>query len=362
MAIASSNTDFLHRIHLEGGVSLYSQRGDDLEFVFGTEGVELHGLTAPPSASIWEIALRMGLRIVGVDTFQTVEQRQGIDPPTWQALDARTGLHARTQTVSDAWSFIAHAGFRQKKARLFDLASRLSHQLRTCELRLRDLSAAYNRQRLAAIAKGRVKDNFSFQDLHTSKCYDCFQSFLTDACVLRDQLAEFYAWTWAAPHAETGQGAPTTLNGVLKALRTSPRDDVFGRRLSESAEEGGWLNVLGAYRNLAVHLAPLTMASGSRLVASCRLRPAAQGQLWLTIALPLPEDPLSLSRFRASGAYFAAAHGLAQRTLEIGSGDAKDALNYAIDTLIQLTDLANDVMALTDLPREVPTFRMKAES
>src|SRR5438105_3706009 len=90
---------------------------------------------------------------------------------------------------TEIWRQIAHAAFKAKRGRLWDSASRIAHQLRVCGWRLRQVSEAY-RDQLWARSDGKFAAGQHFQDQFTWLVYLAIQSFLLDACILRDYIAE----------------------------------------------------------------------------------------------------------------------------------------------------------------------------
>lgn len=238
------------------------------------------------------------LRIIGCDFFTSQEEAKSLQPPQWRTYcEAQETWNCTEQ--GDTWSFISNSAFELKNGVLWDSASRISHQIRACEWRLRQLSESYADQLRSSLE--RARDNESrFKDGYTSLCYLSFQSFLVDACILRDYLSEFY---WEAIEKSKDSKKVTTLSGLLKHWKAHPPTDSAGKEIAASAKKGQWLFEIGAYRDLVVHTAPLAQAGKSLFAVVCH-NELSHGKVLPGIKLPLPDSPTELINERVSGRYF----------------------------------------------------------
>lgn len=138
----------------------------------------------------------------------------------------------------------------------------------------------------------------------SSASWRSIQVFLVDACVLRDYLAEFYAaYACGQPHIATSN--ITSMKGLLKqkVLDKIPPGNSLADNIRAATATGGWLHQLGAYRNLVVHCVPLARSDASLYALSTELKNPGAGGI-PAISFPLPQDPVAISRSRASGAHF----------------------------------------------------------
>ncbi|MBP5089951.1 hypothetical protein HUS91_31240, partial [Pseudomonas chlororaphis] len=194
---------------------------------------------------------------------------------------------------------------------------------------------------------------------YTSLCYLALQSFLVDACVLRDYLSEFYYET-IIKIADPDASKITTLNGLLKRWKQQPPTDPAGKELRASAQSGQWLFELGAYRDLVVHVAPLSNA-GRTLFAVTRTIEMPHGELLPAINLPLPGNPADLTKERVTGRYFQDPDlGFARlKNIIENTANSRDSLEYAHLCMQQLGAIASSISKISPIPPEVPLITQK---
>lgn len=297
----------------------------------------------------------LGFKVVGCDFYTSSFEVEGINPPQWRTKCAGSELWLCTEQ-GDVWSFIAHSAFREKKAELCDVSSRISHQLRACEWRLRQLSESYNNQLVSRLKDEKFEEGGRFSNGYTVLCYLAVQSYLVEACILRDYLAEFY-WLVMSAEENIEKNKITTLGGLYKFWSKKPPMDSAGMEMKACATKGNWLYELGAYRDLVVHSAPLAHADRT-LFAVCQNLALPQGKRFPLIKLPLPNNPSGIAGERSSGAYYQdpelnfARFSNALENFE----SAKDALGYAHLTMQLLGALAKSVSKLSPVTPEIPTF------
>lgn len=197
------------------------------------------------------------------------------------------------------------------------------------------------------------KANDRFLDGHTSLCYLALQSFLIDACTLRDYLSEFYS---EAMIRRGNPSAPkiTALVGLLKVWRSQPPEDNAGKELRASSLSGNWLYELGAYRDLVVHVAPLANAAKTLLAFTKTIE--FQGELLPAIQLPIPLKPAEVKNSRTTGQYFDDPDLNFARGLNFieDMESSRDALEYAHIAMQQLGALCSSIAGISPFAPQVP--------
>ncbi|WP_125925125.1 hypothetical protein [Pseudomonas sp. p106] len=298
----------------------------------------------------------LGFEILGCDFFQTEEQAKGFVPPEWRSINPSASPTWLCADQGHNWSFIANSAFLQKSGIFCDIASRISHQIRACEWRLRQLSEAYHDQLNGRLLSKSFKPNERFLDGHTSLCYLALQSFLVDACTLRDYLSEFYSEALIRM-ADPAIPRISSLSGLLKVWRSNPPQDKAGKELRASALPGNWLYELGAYRDLVVHVAPLANASKTLLVFTKTIE--LGGEQIPAIQLPIPLKPAQVTKSRTTGEYFDDPElNFARNLNHIETmDDSRDALEYAHITMQQLGASCNSIASVSPFAPETPIIK-----
>lgn len=344
----------LRIIHLPGGLRLVNRIGPDVVLDAGAGAGEQVVFRLGAFHSLYADAAWLGLLPVGFESVETRDQQDGHDPTSFHVLDLARRPPWNCRTQGDQWQFVSHAAQLAGERVLQDIASRISHELRGCDELLFALSANYGAELRSALRDGKTA-NTRFTSGHTARIHQAFETFLTRAAVLRDHLAEFYAWTWTGPGNPTAPAAFAAIKGVLDELRKQPRTDAFAAELVRNTAKGGWLQVFGAYRNLVIHGASISRADGTlaAVVVQTRLQ---NGMTPLRIKVPLPDDPGGISARRTSGEYHkdpartpgALSHAVAN------VDTARDMLDYAADCLRKLTGLAETALALSPVKPVMP--------
>lgn len=315
---------------------------DQLELEPAASNGQIACLFSPNYPQSYELLRKYGLQTLGVDFYLDVAQADGRRLPSWRSYHHIGSTSWPCAEQAETWSFIAHGAFQEKNGLLWDVASRIRHQLRVCDWRLRQISECYRDQLRATLGNGEFVEGRRFSNGFTWLGYLAIQSFLVDACVLRDYFAEYRALILlqAGQHKFTSK---VTRMGSLKKQYLNRANLTFSadQALADATEAGGWLRLLGSYRNLVVHFAPLASA-GSSLYAICvALR--FQGDMALpSIKLPIPPDPEKISESRASGTYWDDSELNYARFLNALANpvEALDGLQYAHSVLGHLATLA----------------------
>ena len=176
---------------------------------------------------------------------------------------------------------------------------------------------------------------------------------MTDACVLRDYLAEF-----AAAFVYRLEEPPriTTLSGLLRQLKHAKPEPVLTAKLNQASGPQGWLFELSSYRNLVTHSAPLALAQ-RRLWVCCESHELPDGGHLPMVRFPLPPEPGAIIRARSKPDYnyFKMLSEQFAGPAEINP-DIKDALRYAHEVMGELALLALDLAAYSPVPPQMPTL------
>ena len=209
----------------------------------------------------------LGLFIIGVDFYTSKSEVAGRFPPEWRAYFPAGVSSWIPEDEAQRWSQTGLAAFERKDGRVWDISIRVSHQMRVCAWRLRQISEAYSQQLQALTLDGAFEPGQRFEDGFTWLGYLAIQAFLVDACVLRDYLMELCSSTiYQQPSHRI-----TSMGGLLKSkiLNAAGLDDLLASTLRTAANAGGWLHQLGQYRDLTVHSAPLASARERLFAVKC---------------------------------------------------------------------------------------------
>lgn len=295
---------------------------------------------------------------IGFEFMSNSLEAKGLVPKNWRTYHPwGKGNIWPCDDQSDLWSQIGYAASKEGNAELWDVARRLSHQLRVCAWRLYQLSDAYHSQLEVRIAGKDLKPGLRFEDGFTWLGYLAIQSFLVDACILRDYLAEFFvAYVCPAEHRPADHIA--TMAGAKKHVlnKVASADPLFAE-LSTATAKGGWLFILGAYRDLCVHCVPLAR-SDSKLYAIGTPFNVRGVESLTGISLPLPQDPSSIASARASPKR---AERLAEELKLLtsatrGEVSTMDALIYCYSALDQLTRLSTKLQPHSPTAPQIPVI------
>jgi hypothetical protein len=327
--------------HLTGGLRATNWFSADVDFEPNTldgKFLRLHSKTFGGTFAELE---SMGLSIIGVDFYTSTLEVEGRLPPQWRSHHSPTKGWPCDEAAIE-WRQIAHAAFSKKQGRLWDNASRIAHQLRACQWRVREVSEAY-KNLLVTREWNKFKVGNRFKNGFSSLAQLTMQSFLIDACILRDYLAEFAAYFIYL--SDTGEPIKklTTLGSLKKfILKRELRKDPLTLYLTGAGEDGGWLKELGDYRDLIMHSAPLAHGDSISFVVEEAFLLPDNRQLPL-IVCPIPELPQEIFADRTSGKAFDEFHDRFDRFTKAGRGEspAKDGLSYVHSALGELCELSN---------------------
>jgi hypothetical protein len=340
----------VREVHISGGIRALSY-DRSCNFLYpGNMTGEKIAIEIQKYSSLFSDIRRLGLEVVGCDFFTGAPSEA---PPEWRSKSSSSSGWLTWEQCRD-WSFIANGAFRGGDSKLYDIATRISHQLRSCEWRVRQLSESYMDQLNAKLKSGNFKSDQRFLDGFTEICYLAAQTFLVDACTLRDYLIEFY---W---HVKPTSAANiTSIGSLLKHWKKSPPLDSHGLKIQEISSEGGWLDLLGSYRNLIIHAAPLATAGATLYAVTGVVQLSSSGYLPF-VKLPLPSDPGKLKDDRNSGKHFDDPELRRARFYNIiesaEAASALDSLSYANSCLEKLSIWAASLAELSPVEAEMPVI------
>lgn len=332
-------------VHVQGGVRVHSLPGMDAEI----EPRALNGRIAQFKVANYyhlfqSIAELLNWKIIGVDFISNALEAEGRVPPNWRTFISSVSSEWLVDDTIQTWRNISHGAHAKPDGRLWDLASRIAYQLRVSSWRLRQLSDSYADSLNASVLDGNFKTGARFEDRFTQLGYYATQAFMTDACVLRDTLAEFAGgYVYRAPGDST-RNAIKSMNALKKqVLKKLDSPDPMAAQLLVETNEGGWLHDLGCYRDLITHGAPLAKAEKNLLAVKGTV-PLEGSQGIPTISLPLPHAPAAILRARSNGTLF---QDFGEQMRRFSGRDnaaaTRDALEYAHSVLVSLGGLARDL-------------------
>ncbi len=345
-------------VHLIGGCRAINDHDSIVRFFPKTmEGKEWQFEISAYSA-IYRNLESLGFFIVGVDFYSHILEVEGSVPPNWRSY-YRTGKTSwATEEASQKWRNIGHAGFKKKDGMLWDTASRIGHQLRVCDWRLREISEAYSNQLAARLKQNDFKIGTRYEDGFTRLTYLSLQSFLVDACILRDYLAEFAAEYIYKPIIDLKNQRITTMGAVKqKILKKIPDPDNLTKELQMATDDKGWLTLLGNYRDLVMHSAPLTQAKAKLFSVCDHLRVADDAHMPI-LRCPIPESPARILSARSTGEHFSNFENQFNSFAKAAAGDvsAVDGIEYASAVLGRLASLAEEIGRRSPVAPEIMVF------
>jgi hypothetical protein len=340
--------------HIPGGIRAQNWCTPKVDLQPDTLDGKIAQLTSKAFGGTFDELESIGLFVIGVDFYSHAFEVEGRTPPQWRSHHSPVrGWPCNTAFTK--WRQIAHASYKREKGHLWDLASRIAHQLRVCEWRVRQVSEAYKEQ-LHARCQSEFKAGLRFRDGFTWLAYLSIQSFLIDACILRDYFSEFAAYFIYVTECGEPKAKVTTLAGLKKrVLNGKDQSDALGVYLNEAIDERGWLKELGAYRDLVMHSAPLAQAE-AKLFAVQDVFLLPQGRQLPCIVCPLPEVPQDISTARARGSAFANFKDQFESFAKASRGESpsKDGLRYVHSVLGRLCELSEIVSGQSPVePEEI---------
>lgn len=293
--------------------------------------------------SIYRTLETFGLHIVGADFYSHAFEIRGIVLPNWRPHHRKAQAVWTCTETAQTWRNIAYAAFQKRNGKLWDVSSRIAYHLRACNWRLREISESYNNQLNARINAENFEPGQLFEDGYTPLVYLALQTFLIDACILRDYLAEFAASVFSRRFGLNTQKV-TTMAGLKKHVLDKITDsDALLENLRRNTDEGGWIQMLGSYRDLVVHSAPLAQAE-SKLYAVCEAVEISGGKSLPVITCPLPDRPNEIRASRAREEHLEDFETQFYSFVQASKGEIpkRDGMQYAHQVLGFLSELASE--------------------
>jgi hypothetical protein len=345
-------------VHLTGGCRAINDHDPIVHFLPNTiEGIEWQ-FAVSAYGEIYRNLESLGFQIVGVDFYSHVLEVEGSVPPNWRSYCRAGHTSWPTEEAAQKWRNIGNAGFKRKDGMLWDTASRIGHQLRVCDWRLRGVSEAYSNQLLAKLKQKDFKIGTRYEDGFTWLTYLSFQSFLVDACILRDYLSEFAAEYIYKPMIDLKNQRITAMGALKKKVLNKISDpDTLTRELQIAAGDNGWLTLLGNYRDLVVHSAPLAQAK-VKLFSLCDQLSIADDAHIPILRCPIPEGPAKILSARSTGDHFSDFSNQLNSFAKAATGDIPvvDAIEYASTVLGKLASLAEQIAGRSPVAPEMMVF------
>ena len=351
----------LSEVHLSGGLRASNHSADTIvlhpPMLDGTVvaiSAKNGGIVPPLKA--------LGFRVIGIDFFESEWELKGFVPPFWRPYHKRASTNCICFDAFTTWSRIGYGAFRRQEGRLWDIAGRIAHRIDSCSARLRRVSMAYHDQLVGISGRKDFKDGQRFADGYTSITYSEIESFLVDACTLRDNLAEFISGYFYAQRYPEVSGI-TTMASLLRTKVLNKDVDPISEHIRVATDRTGWLAELGHYRDLVVHSAPL-MVARQRLMAVCASYRLSEAQNVPTVRYPLPEKPAEISAGRAlskKGNFFDDFSKQLEAFIGATAGNAPtvDALEYLHEAFGKLLELAISLSVLSPVSPETPSYGLE---
>ncbi|HNP96609.1 MAG TPA: hypothetical protein PKJ63_13305, partial [Cyclobacteriaceae bacterium] len=291
-------------VHLVGGCRAINNQGQVVQFDPHTLEGKQAQFQINQYGAIFQSLESLGFGVIGVDFYSHVLEAKGSVLPDWRSYHRTSHTSWPTEEVAQKWRNIGHAAFKQKNGKLWDIASRIGYQLRVCDWRLREISEAYRNQLFARIQLNSFKVGHQIEDGFSWLSYLSIQSFLVDACILRDYLSEFMSDFIYSGTVELVNLRITAMGAFKrKVLNKITQTDGFTQELMHATSNGGWLTLLGNYRNMVVHSAPLAQAE-RKLFSVCNELKIIGGGSIPIIVCPIPENPAEILNSRSTGSHF----------------------------------------------------------
>ncbi|WP_139306129.1 hypothetical protein [Methylomonas sp. LWB] len=327
-------------VHLKGGLRCVNEASPKCE-LYPTSQNQSFIFNTPQYKQLYRSIESLNQEIIGIEFIDNSYQAKGADVPEWRAYNKSCSDRWKNEKAATLWGDIGNSAYTIKDGRLWDLSNRISHQLRVCGWRVKELSDTYHDQLVAVLERENYAKEVKFTDSFTWLCYLSIQTFLVDACILRDYLAEFIAAHIVDYY--THNQHITSMSALLKSIKKVSIEDMLISELLSITSENGWLKALGEYRDLVVHSAPIARAE-KILFANYRLIEFCNKKIPI-IECPIPQNPSRAFKARHNRSLFEDFDELI-RTLAGLTGESNisvDGLNYCHSMLGSLSSFAYKV-------------------
>ncbi|WP_438731068.1 hypothetical protein ACR9YC_05740 [Parasphingorhabdus sp. DH2-15] len=235
-------------VHILGGLRAVDFGRENVTVAISPE-IALLKFPTPEFSQLYRYLNNLNLVPIGVEfpNSLTAERKA---PADWQSLFTNTGHLLMTERR--AWSEIRHYAAAEANEETFRVASKCATYLDLINIRLFQLSNAYNRT-----LNGRYLNGWQANHL----CSDGFMgeidaavhAFAADSGSFRDLIAEI-VWRYILKENAT----VTTLGTFIK--KSKNHDNGLAQEILTAADDGGWLKSLSNLRDSIVHIAPFGMS------------------------------------------------------------------------------------------------------
>lgn len=285
------------------------------------------------------------LEVLGVE-FLTYDSMRDELAPDWQCASPSGGFKIREQRIW--WDGARHVAANEHLSDVASLAARISSYLALLNIRVLQLSEAYNRTLCGWSRSDPKGENLFFDNSFRPYIDAAIHAFVADAASFRDLLAEA---TWKLVLNEKG-----SVRKLAKFLvRAKSSDHPLAKAIIDAGQSHGWLWTFAELRNHITHVAPVGHASAFQF---CQLRTIGIGKIRVhPLHYPVLDESGSVQEFPESDRVDSRAQSKALwKRYERFCNTSQDALHYCWTTLGKLVDLLGQIGSASGLPSETPTL------
>jgi hypothetical protein len=343
-------------VHLVGGLRAANKTGSEVIIPLGSND-RIPTFSIERYHDLPRNLISLGFKIVGIDYYESSQQAQGYYPPTWYPFHADQTDKNSSFNAENKWSGLANAAFKARNIELMDICSRIGFEVKACNLRLRQLSDAYNVE-LWSLCEQHQFSPGKIETLNSFSIYLETHDLLRELCTLRDYLAEFVA-NFVLKSSLKSENRIRLMNSLRKEIvKAKITDNSIASELCEitNESEDGWLAKLSAYRDLVVHYVPLGQATRKEFVVRRFLPGSNLGNL-PSIYFPIPSNPCSIKQVRSKGSPFETVSEWIEASQQ-DDDSAPDALEYCLHSVGNMMSLACKIAKEAPISPEIPTFVM----
>ncbi|WP_324282611.1 hypothetical protein VKI21_10815 [Cyanobacterium aponinum UTEX 3222] len=245
--------EYLRIVHLLGGLRALINENQILEIIPCLSKKD--NCIGKFDQDLINVLYLLKLKPIGIDYFTNIDHIKGYYPPEWRLASHYDYLIMSNLTVSIdmAWSHIS-SNRTLKDTKLRDLSNRITFFIRSCKYRLREISEAYMNELLILVKQQQTEERL-FSSINTLRTIYAINAFLSDACMLRDRLAEFIA---IYVYPDSSEKKISTFSSLRKYILKESLilNDSFANylhKISAQEVEIGWLGEIGLYRDYLTH-------------------------------------------------------------------------------------------------------------
>jgi len=282
-------------VHLEGGLRAINEPGNSVRFLPNLqEG--LPTLTLAKYSHLHRNLRDIGFQLLGVDFYQDNDQLDGFYPPNWRPHYEPRGYIAND--VAELWDNLANAGHEIDDFGFVDICRRIAFQVKACSWRLRDLSETYHRELCNKVRDKDFESGRPFGSVNGFQIGLAAHSYFSEFGTLRDYTAEFLAKYVFIKNVPDGKHIRLMSSLRKHVIPNVDYDHPIKQEMDRICADDGWLNIVSAYRDIAVHYSPLELAEGPCPFETNVFR-SKSGKKFPRISFNLPHDPVSLRTERS---------------------------------------------------------------